>query len=160
MFSYMTDLAKVDVDPKATETFDVQGHDLDSLLFTLMDEFLYRFATNDWVIRDLKIESLDQTKFAIRVTGFGERFSLKKHTHGTEVKAITYSNMQIYLHGKRATSDNDEIRKRSRMMDDTSSSSNKDGDAVLAEEDDAAAAADTADDKNTHGADVYVIVDI
>src|SRR5437016_3372318 len=88
------------------------GHDLDSLLFTLLDEFLYRFATNEWIVRDVKIESLDLSIFTLRVTGYGEHFTLSKHTQGTEIKAITYSNMQIYVNGLRVKSDNDELRKK------------------------------------------------
>lgn len=123
------------------------GHDLDSLLFTLLDEFLYRFATNEWIPRDLTIESLDLDNFTIRVTGHGEHFTLAKHPQGTEIKAITYSNMQIYVNGKRVRSDNDENRKRTKMDESESSesSSNQDGESSQRAE---------------HGADIYVIVDI
>ena len=40
---------------------------------------------------------------------FGERFSLTKHTQGTEIKAITYSNLQIFDHGALYTA-GDEIQ--------------------------------------------------
>ena len=80
---------------------------MDSLLFNLLDEFLYRFATNEWIVRDVVVERLDLTAFSATVTGYGEAFTLQKHTQGTEIKAITYSNMQIFVQGKRVTSAND-----------------------------------------------------
>eukprot|EP00038_Savillea_parva_P010528 m.190964 g.190964 ORF g.190964 m.190964 type:complete len:216 (+) comp18188_c0_seq1:55-702(+) len=97
MFGYMTDLTKVDEDPEQTQEFDVDGHDLLSLLYNLMDEFLFRFVTEPFVVcRRIKVLSMDKEKFRVRVQGFGEVFDLEKHTQGTEVKAITYSNMQIH----------------------------------------------------------------
>lgn len=166
MFSYITDLNKVDIDPSRTDTFEVKGHDLDSLLFTLLDEFLYRFATNEWIIRDVQIDSLDLSTFTIRVTGFGEHFTLAKHPQGTEIKAITYSNMQIYVNGKRAKSDNEDIRQRNKAAADASSSSSTSEPAPAEPMEDATeaqpAAAEEADEElpTTHGADIYVIVDI
>ena len=43
----------------------------------------------------MKILEFDKEKFTIKARGVGEEFQLGKHPQGTEVKAITYSNMQI-----------------------------------------------------------------
>lgn len=44
----------------------------------------------------MKITSFDRENFHIRAIGYGETFNLDKHPQGTEVKAITYSNMQVH----------------------------------------------------------------
>ncbi len=44
----------------------------------------------------MKITEFDRVNFKIVATGYGETFDLKKHPQGTEVKAITYSNMQVH----------------------------------------------------------------
>ena len=66
-----------------------------SLLFALMDEFLFVFSTEDFVCKALSIIELDLESFKIVAIGHGEKFSLSKHPQGTEIKAITYSNMQV-----------------------------------------------------------------
>eukprot|EP00035_Acanthoeca_spectabilis_P024293 m.453207 g.453207 ORF g.453207 m.453207 type:complete len:219 (-) comp20455_c0_seq1:386-1042(-) len=97
MFGYMTELDKVEEDDSQIQEFEVEGHDYISLLYNLMDEFLFRFVTEPFVVcRRVKILELDSEAFKIRVQGFGEVFDLTKHPQGTEVKAITYSNMQIH----------------------------------------------------------------
>lgn len=47
-------------------------------------------------IQKVQIEVFDTTAFKIKAKGFGEEFQLGKHPQGTEVKAITFSNMQIH----------------------------------------------------------------
>ena len=101
MFSYITDLDRVSIDPSRTESFEVSGHDWDSLLFNFLDELLYRFSANEFVPRDLSVTEVDRVRFRLRVTAYGEGFTLTKHVQGTEVKAITYSAMQIFEDGKR-----------------------------------------------------------
>lgn len=104
MFGYMTDLTTVSIDETKKQSFEVEGHDLQSLLYNLMDEFLFRFSTEDFVVcKDVKITEFNTEDNKITVEGYGESFDLAKHPQGTEIKAITYSAMQI--HADRPTND-------------------------------------------------------
>jgi SHS2 domain-containing protein len=121
MFNYMTDLSDIVEDPSAMEEFTVKGHDLKSLLFAYMDEMLFRFCTDGLCIRRVEVlQPIDPTGTATgRWTGEDEAeegpseikgpeltcalrahgcsFDRSKHVQGTEIKAITYSNMQIHI---------------------------------------------------------------
>jgi len=95
MFGYMTELEKVEI--KSKYEIEAQGEDLLSLLFHFLDEFLYIFSAEPYfIVKKVKILEFDRLNFTIKAVGFGEIFNLKKHPQGTEVKAITYSNMQIH----------------------------------------------------------------
>ncbi|NWH80525.1 ARCH archease, partial [Piaya cayana] len=94
MFGYMTDTETVE--PVDTVEVEAEGHDMLSLLFHLLDEWLYKFSANEFFIpREVKVLHIDRMQFKVRSIGWGEEFSLAKHPQGTEVKAITYSAMQI-----------------------------------------------------------------
>ena len=69
---------------------------MQSLLFVFMDEFLFHFSADLLAIREVNIIEMDKEEFKIRARGWGERFVLGKHPQGTEVKAITFSHMQIW----------------------------------------------------------------
>ncbi|XP_054368977.1 protein archease isoform X3 [Mirounga angustirostris] len=95
MFGYMTDTGTVE--PLQTVEVETQGDDLQSLLFHFLDEWLYKFSADEFFIpREVKVLQIDQRNFKLRSIGWGEEFSLSKHPQGTEVKAITYSAMQVY----------------------------------------------------------------
>ncbi|KAM5248174.1 protein archease isoform 2-T2 [Ctenodactylus gundi] len=95
MFGYMTDTGTVE--PLQTVEVETQGDDLQSLLFHFLDEWLYKFSADEFFIpREVKVLNIDQRNFKLRSIGWGEGFSLSKHPQGTEVKAITYSAMQVY----------------------------------------------------------------
>ena len=55
-----------------------------------MTSFIY------FLFQKVKIVEFDKQNFKIRAVGYGETFDLAKHPQGTEVKAITYSNMQVH----------------------------------------------------------------
>lgn len=44
----------------------------------------------------MKITEFDRENFKIKATAIGEEFRIGKHPQGAEVKAITYSAMQIH----------------------------------------------------------------
>ena len=47
------------------------------------------------VCKKIKITEFDRDNFKITAKGYGETYDREKHTPGTEIKAITYSAMQI-----------------------------------------------------------------
>ncbi|XP_037951019.1 protein archease-like [Teleopsis dalmanni] len=94
MFGYMTELEYVTIH----QCFEVEmkGDDLESLLFHFLDELLFLFSTEPFLIcKKLEITKFDIENFEIVCRCYGEPFELGKHPQGTEVKAITYSAMQI-----------------------------------------------------------------
>lgn len=112
MFGYITELDTVS--ECKSETITVQGHDMESALYNFLDEWLFTFNADPFFV-PFKIEITKFTRnrketqiqnqtelednednIEIEAIGFGETFDLQKHPQGTEVKAITYSAMQIY----------------------------------------------------------------
>ena len=105
MFGYMTepDGIAISAAPGGARFVDATGHDAVTLLFNFLDACLYAFAADDFVARDMRVVEFRAEAggggggggYSIRVAAYGERFELGRHAQGTEVKAITYSNMQI-----------------------------------------------------------------
>ncbi|XP_025017534.1 protein archease-like isoform X2 [Tetranychus urticae] len=95
MSAYMTDIKSVSID-KVVE-IQVQGEDMLSLLYQFLDEVLFLFnAEPNLICKKVEIVEFDQEEFTIKARCCGEVFDLDKHPQGTEIKAITYSNMQIH----------------------------------------------------------------
>lgn len=93
MFGYMTELQEID--GFLEMQIEVEAHDWESLLFTFMDECLYAFHSESFVMKEVSIVDFDTTNFKICAVGRGGLFDVSRHSQGTEIKAITYSNMQI-----------------------------------------------------------------
>lgn len=94
MFGYMTDLETVDIE----KCFQIEseGDDLEGLLYRFLDELLFLFSAEPFLIcKAINISKFDLENFKIECMCYGEEFDLGKHPQGTEVKAITYSAMQI-----------------------------------------------------------------
>lgn len=84
MFNYMTDLDGVDIDPACCRTVVASGarrscvclhclssrapsgHDMISLVFNVLDEFLYLFCSEGIVVKDVKVVELDVDAYRIR----------------------------------------------------------------------------------------------
>lgn len=94
MFGYMTEIETVDILEK--HEIEAQAEDLDGLLYHFLDELLFLFSAEPFLIcKKLIITDFNLETFTIKCSCYGEPFDLAKHPQGTEVKAITYSAMQI-----------------------------------------------------------------
>ena len=81
-----------------TESIRATGSDLENALFSFLDEWLFLFSAEPFFIPfkiDVTAFERKEDEVVIEANGFGETFDLEKHPQGTEVKAITYSAMQI-----------------------------------------------------------------
>ncbi|KAJ4462426.1 putative Protein archease [Paratrimastix pyriformis] len=94
MFGYITEDITT-VDPTEEREVQVEGHDIYSLLYAFLDEWLFQFNGDLFLARQVEIDDLDLTHFRIRSKGRGEIFTRGKHPSGTEIKAVTYSNMRV-----------------------------------------------------------------
>ncbi|OGD52312.1 hypothetical protein A3K81_01420 [Candidatus Bathyarchaeota archaeon RBG_13_60_20] len=78
---------------------EADGDDLESLLFNLMDEFLYLNDVEYLVPRRIEM-TVDERSFHAEAMCAGERFSRDTHETGIAVKAVTYHMMSILREGE------------------------------------------------------------
>ena len=71
-------------------------------MYEFLNEMLMLFCIDKLVCKEVKILEFDRAAFRIKAQGKGERWTREKHRHGTEIKAITYSAMQLYEKDGRA----------------------------------------------------------
>ncbi|VDM55518.1 unnamed protein product [Angiostrongylus costaricensis] len=94
-YGYMTDLECVE--EQFSMFYSAKANDLQGLLHAVMAEALCGFQSEPFFVgRRVIVRSLDLKTWSAEFEVFGECFSLQKHTQLTDVKAITYSNMQIH----------------------------------------------------------------
>ncbi|XP_069478565.1 protein archease isoform X3 [Ambystoma mexicanum] len=78
MFGYITDIDTVE--PIDTVDVESEGHDMISLLYNFLDEWLYQFSADKFFVpREVKVLQIDRMAFKIRSIGWGEEFNLEKH---------------------------------------------------------------------------------
>ena len=99
MFGYITSLETISTnESQSTEHAShivAEGHDLRSLVYSFLDEWLYNFHDNEFVPNTLIIDEINLDKWRVVSSGKGEAMDIDRHPQGTEVKAITYSGMRI-----------------------------------------------------------------
>lgn len=92
MFNIITPLEGIA--EKEEFTLEATGTDLESLLFNIMDEFLYINDVEFLVPKKIDMV-VDQENFTAVAKCIGERFSQDTHETGIAVKAVTYHMMII-----------------------------------------------------------------
>ena len=79
---------------RETYRADVEGIDLQSLIFNLLDEILFLNDSEGLTAKSLTVE-IDEGKLKASAVGLGERFNAETHEVGIAVKAVTYHMMKI-----------------------------------------------------------------
>ena len=93
LFGIMTDISKFG--SQESVSISSSGHDLESLLYSWLEELIYIFGTSELVLTRIDVAEFSTDPPAIRAVGYGEVFDPSLHGGGTEVKAITYHRMEI-----------------------------------------------------------------
>ncbi|MFQ6086126.1 MAG: archease [Candidatus Bathyarchaeia archaeon] len=95
LFNLMTDIERVE--PKESRDIEVEGEDLSALLFEWLSELLYRYDAGMMYYSKFEVHSVERhgDGFRLKATIWGEKVDRSKHPPRTEVKAATYSLMEI-----------------------------------------------------------------
>ena len=96
MFGYITELDKVEEEADFCVEVEASGHDLQSLLYGFMDEFLFEFNAELRVCKRIEIIDFDREAWTITAKGYGEEFDRDKHIPGTEVKVSSSINLVFH----------------------------------------------------------------
>jgi SHS2 domain-containing protein len=76
----------------ATTTIEMTSDSCDDLLYDWLAELLVMFEVNRFAVKKCIVSI---TGLSLRAECWGERIDPNKHTLNTEVKAVTYHNLQI-----------------------------------------------------------------
>ena len=95
LFEVMTDTTTVE--PRMENVFEVEGFDELSLLYSWIESFIIAFDVDLKLYSTFKIEKIEKTRngFKLRGKAWGETFNPAKHPSRSEVKAVTYHEMEI-----------------------------------------------------------------
>lgn len=84
------------VKKKISKKIEVDGFDLESLLFNWIDKLILLFELETIVFRDFDIHiSQESELYKLTATGYGEKYNKEIHGYKVHVKAMTYHEMTI-----------------------------------------------------------------
>lgn len=90
MFSIITDLDKIE--PRKDIQITVESDNKKDLLVDWLNELLFRFDTNGLVFNAFEVQINDSS---IGAVAKGEKFAPEKHPLKTQIKAVTYYNLEV-----------------------------------------------------------------
>jgi len=95
MVEVMTDISKVDA--KEKRAIAVTGEDLYALLYEWLEALIVLFGAEGLIFSHFTVQKIElkNNEWYLTSEVWGETFDIDKHPQGTEVKAITYSEMEI-----------------------------------------------------------------
>lgn len=95
MFDTLTDAGAISA--QLAETVEVSGIDKEELLVNWLSELNYLFLTESKLFNRFEIEHFNERE--IIATVIGEKFNSHRHPMHTEIKAVTFHDLQIEKKG-------------------------------------------------------------
>lgn len=85
------------ISSKVEKKIKIEAEDKEALLFDFLSELLYIFDVEELVFNNIKVQIIKESEdlYVLNALLSGEKFDISKHEIGVEVKAITYSFMEI-----------------------------------------------------------------
>ena len=85
------------ISPNVEKTLKIRAEDKQALLFDFLSEFLYIFDVDGLIFSEINVNYIKKIddEYELQANMKGEKFSRAIHELGIEVKAITYSFMNI-----------------------------------------------------------------
>ena len=95
MFNVMIDTKKVS--GEMAREICLNSPDLESLLVDWLSELLYIFEVDEVVFRKFRVEEIREVDggYSIKARAFGERFERGSHPFETDIKAVTYNQLEV-----------------------------------------------------------------
>ena len=95
MATITPDLKKIS--QKVVKKIKIEAEDKEALLFDFLSELLYIFDVEELVFNNIIVQIIKESDdlYILNAILRGEKFDVAKHEIGVEVKAITYSFMEI-----------------------------------------------------------------
>jgi len=84
---------KITILEQETKTMEMQGTNLENLLYKFLEEFLVIFDSEEYLISNVKDIKIDPVSFKLTATITGDTADHYKFTN--DVKAVTYSEMFV-----------------------------------------------------------------
>jgi len=85
------------IEPIVNKSIRIKAEDKQALLFDFLTEFLYIFDVDGLIFSEIIVKNIKELDngYILAANARGEKFDKFKHEIGIEVKAITYSYMNI-----------------------------------------------------------------
>jgi SHS2 domain-containing protein len=97
MMELMTDAKQIGAE--VSRTIEISALDLDMLVVNYLTEYLYYLDAERLLFSSVEISPItfnkDTKEYTIRSVSKGEEFDPKRHEMKTEIKAVTYSFLEI-----------------------------------------------------------------
>lgn len=95
MFETMTDTA--DVKREREDIIEVEGEDIESLLYNWLESLLVKFEIENMLYSGFNILSMkrEDGKLRLKAKIYGEPFDPERHKQKVGIKAVTYHRMEI-----------------------------------------------------------------